>query len=144
VAGTPLDFRRAMPAGARLREDHPQLVAGRGVDHHYVLDRAQAGPDGLAPAAELRDPGSGRVLAVATTEPGVQVYTANMLDGAFYVAGGRQARQGDAVALETQHAPDSPNRPDWPPTVLRPGETHRSSTVYAFSVDAGGASPMAT
>jgi aldose 1-epimerase len=131
VAGTPFDFRVARAVGHRLRDGHPQLVAGRGYDHHLVLD----GADGLALAARLHDPRSGRMLEVRTTEPGVQVYTGNFLDGTLRGHGGRQYRQGDAIALETQHAPDSPNRPDVPSTVLRPGETYASRTVFAFATD---------
>jgi aldose 1-epimerase len=136
VSGTPFDFRASRPIGARLREGDPQLVVGRGFDHHWVLDREGLADGALAPAARLRDPAHGRVLAVSTTEPGLQVYSANFLDGSLYGHGGREYRQGDAVALETQHAPDSPNRPDCPSTVLRPGETYASSTVFAFATDA--------
>ncbi|MGH2945344.1 MAG: aldose epimerase family protein [Solirubrobacteraceae bacterium] len=130
VAGTPLDFRGFHAIGARIREAHPQLVRGRGYDHNWVLDR---GGDGLEVAARLRDPSSGRQLTVSTTEPGLQFYSGNFLDGTLYGKSGRQYRQGDGLALETQHFPDSPNHPTFPSTVLRPGETYRSSTVYAFS-----------
>ncbi|MEV6482576.1 aldose epimerase family protein [Streptomyces sp. NPDC051576] len=110
VTGTRFDFREPRKAGA-------------GYDHNFVLDK------GVTPApveiAELYDPASGRVLTVATTEPGIQLYTADHLDDPF--------APGDGIALETQHFPDSPNRPDFPSTELRPGQTYRSETVYGFS-----------
>ncbi len=133
VDGTPFDFRRATPIDERLRDGHEQLVRARGYDHHWVLDR-QA--DGLTPAARLEDPVSGRVLEIETTEPGIQFYSGNFLDGSLVGNDGRTLRQGDGICLETQHAPDSPNRPGWPSTVLRPGEVFRSSTVHRFSVGA--------
>jgi aldose 1-epimerase len=132
VAGTPLDFRRPQAIGARLREGHPQLAAAQGYDHNWVLD-GEGGDDGLAVAARLRDPASGRALEISTTEPGIQFYSGNFLDGTLYGTSGRAYRQGDGLALETQHFPDSPNQPAFPSTVLRPGEVLRSSSVYAFS-----------
>lgn len=110
VTGSRLDFRAARPAGP-------------GYDHNYVLDKGVT--DSPVEAAELHDPVSGRVLTVATTEPGVQLYTADHLGAPF--------APGDGVALETQHFPDSPNRPEFPSTSLRPGEVYRSTTVYGFS-----------
>jgi aldose 1-epimerase len=135
VAGTPFDFRAPHAIGERLRLNDPQLVYGRGYDHNFVLDR-RAGDTRLRPAAVLSDPSSGRRLTILTTEPGLQFYSGNFLDGTLYGTSGRQYRQGDGVALETQHFPDSPNHATFPSTVLRPGETYKSSTVYAFS--AGG------
>jgi aldose 1-epimerase len=88
-------------------------------------------------AARVREPGSGRVLEVHTTEPGVQLYTGNFLDGTLVGAAGRMYRQGDAFCLETQHFPDSPNQPDFPSTRLEPGQTFRSTTAYRFSVEKG-------
>ena len=88
-------------------------------------------------AARLRDPSSGRQLTITTTEPGIQFYSGNFLDGTLYGTSGRQYRQGDGLALETQHYPDSPNQPNFPSTVLRPGETYSTSTVYAFSTFRG-------
>jgi aldose 1-epimerase len=129
VVGTPLDFLRYHRIGARIRDDHPQLVIGRGYDHNWVL----SGGPGLAVAARLRDPSSGRKLTIATTEPGIQFYSGNFLDGTLYGTSGRAYRQGDGLALETQHFPDSPNKPNFPSTVLRPGQTYRSTTFYAFS-----------
>ena len=135
VAGTPFDFRAFHPVGQRIRRDHPQLVIGRGYDHNYVLARSPGG--GMQVAARLRDPSSGRQLTITTTEPGIQFYSGNFLDGTLYGTSGRQYRQGDGLALETQHYPDSPNQPSFPSTVLRPGETYSTSTVYAFSTFRG-------
>jgi aldose 1-epimerase len=132
VAGTPMDFRRFHAIGQRIRLPRPQLVIGRGYDHNWVLNRP-AGDKGLVVAARLRDPSSGRELTISTTEPGIQFYSGNFLDGTLYGTSGRQYREGDALALETQHFPDSPNHPNFPSTVLRPGQTYQSSTVYAFS-----------
>ena len=131
VAGTPLDFREARALGPALRCDHPQIRLARGLDHNLVID----GPAGtLRPAAMLCDPASGRRLMISTTEPGIQVYSANFLDGSIAAGGGQLLRQGDGLALETQHFPDSPNQPDFPSTLLRPGDVRRSSTVHAFDV----------
>jgi aldose 1-epimerase len=130
VAGTPFDFRAFHRIGARIRDNHPQLVIGRGYDHNWVLNRQLPG---LAVAARLRDPSSGRQLTISTTEPGIQFYSGNFLDGTLYGTSGHAYRQGDGLALETQHFPDSPNHANFPSTVLRPGETYRSETVYAFS-----------
>jgi aldose 1-epimerase len=130
VAGTPFDFNKATRIGERLRDGHPQLVIGRGYDHNYVLDRKGSG---LEFAARLRDKASGRTLDVLTTEPGIQFYSGNFLDGTLVGTSGRMYRQGDGLALETQHFPDSPNKPTFPSTVLRPGQVYRTTTVYAFS-----------
>jgi aldose 1-epimerase len=129
VAGTAFDFRRPTAIGARIRDAETQLVHGRGYDHTWVLDRTGGG---LSLAARLAEPRSGRTLAVYTTEPGVQVYTGNFLDGSFAGTSGRAYRQGDGIALETQHFPDSPNQPQFPSTVLRPGQTYTSGTVFQF------------
>ncbi len=134
VAGTPFDFRRSRAIGERIRDGHPQLVAGRGYDHNFVLDRAKR--RGLSVAAQLLDPSSGRRLSVLTTEPGIQFYSGNVLDGTLYGTSGRQYRQTDGLCLETQHFPDSPNKPGFPSTTLRPGQTYETTTVYAF--DTGG------
>jgi aldose 1-epimerase len=130
VAGTPFDFRRAKTVGEDLRAADPQLLYAKGFDHNWVLDKGRTDtPEWIA---TLRDPSSGRTLKVATTEPGLQFYSGNFLDGTLVGPTGRIYRQGDALCLETQHFPDSPNRPDFPSTVLRPGETYRSTTVHAF------------
>jgi len=131
VAGTPFDFTKFHAIGERIRGNDQQLVYGRGYDHNFVLNPA-TGP-GLNQAGVLFDPGSGRKLTILTTEPGIQFYSGNFLDGTLYGTSGRQYRQGDGLALETQHFPDSPNKPDFPPTRLDPGQTYRSTTVYAFS-----------
>ena len=122
VAGTPMDFTRSTRIGKRIRDGFEQLVIGRGYDHNWVLDRHGSG---LELAARLEDPGSGRVLEVLTDEPGIQFYSGNFLDGTLYGTSGRAYRQGDGLALETQHYPDSPNHPNFPSTVLRPGEKLR-------------------
>ncbi len=135
VAGTPLDFREPAAIGSRIRGGHPQLVFARGYDHTWVLDRGQRGP--LALAARVREPASGRTLEVETTEPGVQLYSGNFLDGTLIGTSGRAYRQGDGFALETQHFPDSPNRPEFPSTVLGPGGQFSSTTVYRLASAAG-------
>ena len=131
VDGTPFDFREATPIAARIRAGHAQLLLARGYDHCYALDRA--GRHGLVDAARLRDPASGRVLEIATSEPGIQFYSGNFLDGRLSGRQGRAYRQGDGVCLETQHFPDSPNQPEFPSTELRPGATFQSTTVHRFS-----------
>jgi len=136
VAGTPMDFRKFHAIGDRIRGNFQQLVFGRGYDHNWVLDRG--GKSGLVVAARLKDPGSGRELTMSTTEPGIQFYSGNFLDGTLYGTSGHQYRQGDGLALETQHFPDSPNHANFPSTVLRPGQTYNSSTVLAFSVNRRG------
>jgi aldose 1-epimerase len=133
VAGTPLDFTTSRRIGDRIRDGHPQLVIGRGYDHNFVLNRLQPDDTSLLPAVTLVDPGSGRKLDVSTTQPGIQVYAGNFFDGTDVGTAGRMYRQGDGIALETQHFPDSPNHPAFPSTVLRPGEVFSSTTVYAFS-----------
>lgn len=135
VAGTPMDFRRPTAVGARIRDDFRQLVIGRGYDHNWVLDRRGPIGKGLELAARLADRSSGRVLSVLTTEPGIQFYAGNFLDGTLVGTSGRMYRQGDGLALETQHFPDSPNHPDFPSTVLRPGRVYRTTTVYQFGVE---------
>lgn len=133
VRGTPFDFRRPTRIGERIRHADEQILLARGYDHCYVLDReASQGP---LPAARLADPVSGRVMEVDTTEPGLQFYSGNFLDGSLRGAAGQILRQGDGICLETQHFPDSPNRPEFPSTVLRPGETFQSTTVHRFSID---------
>lgn len=129
VAGTPFDFREAAPIGRTIRMADEQILWGCGFDHNFVL-RPGAG---LRPAATLHDPGTGRTLEVLTTEPGVQVYSANKLTGALAGPSGRAYRSGDALCLETQHFPDSPNRPEFPTTVLRPGTAFASTTVFRLT-----------
>jgi aldose 1-epimerase len=134
VAGTPFDFWQATRIGERIRDLHPQLLRARGYDHNWILDGEGDG-EGLRFAARLADPASGRVMEIHTTEPGLQFYSGNFLDGSLPGAHGQAIRQGDGLCLETQHFPDSPNRPDFPSTVLRPGETYRSTTVHRFFTD---------
>jgi aldose 1-epimerase len=131
VAGSPFDFRTFHAIGERIRGNDQQLVFGRGYDHNWVLSPPRHA--GLNLAAELIDPSSGRELTILTKEPGIQFYSGNFLDGTLYGTSGRQYRQGDGLALETQHFPDSPNKPNFPSTVLRPGETYKTTTVYSFS-----------
>ncbi|HEV7529360.1 MAG TPA: aldose epimerase family protein [Solirubrobacteraceae bacterium] len=131
VAGTPLDFRRATPIGARLRSDFPQMQIAHGYDHNWILKRSRPG---VTLAARAEDPRSGRVLTAYTDEPGLQVYTGNFLNGSTAGPSGRTYRQSDAFTLETQHFPDSPNEPSFPTTTLLPGQQFNSTTVYRFSV----------
>jgi len=133
VAGTPLDFTKPTPIGERIRDSHPQLVIGRGYDHNWVLDRPSPTDTSMILAARVTEPDSGRVLSVYTTEPGIQFYSGNFLDGTLVGTSGRMYRQGDGFALETQHYPDSPNHPNFPSTVLRPNGVYETQTIYAFS-----------
>ena len=107
---------RRTPIGERVRDDFEQLVLGRGYDHNFVLDRPSPDDTTLIVAARVVDPESGRVLEISTTEPGIQFYSGNFLDGNRVGASGKMYRQGDGFALETQHYPDSPNQPDFPST----------------------------
>jgi aldose 1-epimerase len=129
VAGTPFDFRRPHAIGARINLPNPQLLIGAGYDHNFVLNGS-----GLKLSARAYSPRSGRVLTEYTTEPGVQLYTGNFLDGKLRGKGGKLYARRGAFCLEAQHFPDSPNHPSFPTTELKPGETYRQTTVYAFSV----------
>ena len=131
VESTPFDFRKATAVGARINAEDEQLHRGHGYDHNWVLD-SKIGK--LAEAAELYDPGSGRVLKVLTDQPGVQFYSSNFLDGSIKGKGGKPDQLHAAVCLETQHFPDSPNHPDFPTTELKPGQRYHTVTVYSFSV----------
>jgi aldose 1-epimerase len=132
VAGTPFDFTTPHTIGERIGADDEQIRFGGGYDHNFVLDR-DAG-DSLQLAARVYEPTSGRVMEVSTTEPGVQFYSGNFLDGSITGKAGHVYRHRTGFCLETQHYPDSPNKPGFPPTILKPGEEYRSRTVYAFSV----------
>ena len=135
VAGTPLDVRVPRPVGELLDAPSPQLESAGGYDFTFVLDREATAPGALVRAADLHDPVSGRSLSIATTEPGIHFYSGQRLDGSTSGKAGRayQARAG--LALETQHFADSPNHPEFPSTVLRPGEAFSSSTVWSFGAD---------
>jgi len=133
VNGTPFDFRKPTAIGARIDQPNPQLKNGHGYDHTFVLNRPQGGP-ALVHAAHVVDPTSGRTLDVATTEPGVQFYTGNFLDGKVVGKNGHAYPFRGGFCLETHHFPDSPNKPQFPSTILRPGETFHSRTVYTFGV----------
>ncbi len=133
VDETPFDLRIPVRIGAGIRSNHPQMVIGRGYDHNFVLNRSDDST--LELAARVYEPNSGRIMEVWTTEPGIQFYTGNFLDGTLVGSSDVMYRQGDAFALETQHYPDSPNQPDFPSTELRPGDTFQSTTIYSFTVD---------
>ena len=135
VAGTPFDFRKPKAIGLQLRDDDPQLLIAHGYDHNWVLDRNADAPASLA--VRGTDPASGRVVDILTTEPGVQVYTANFLVGVEVGTGGKIYRQTDGWAAETQHFPDSPNHPAFPTTELQAGQTFSSETIFRFSVAGG-------
>jgi aldose 1-epimerase len=131
VEGTPFDFRVPTAIGQRIALDYVQLKNGNGYDHNLVLDRT--GP-GLERAAFVVEPSSGRTIEIVTTEPGIQLYSGNFLDGTIIGKGGRVYKQRSGFCLETQHFPDSPNRPSFPSTILRPGQTYASKTVLTFGV----------
>lgn len=130
VAGTPFDFRSATAIGARIDQDDEQLKRGKGYDHNFVLN-GQMGE--LRLAASVYEPKSGRVVEVFSTEPGLQFYSGNFLDGSLTGKGGQSYAFRSGFCMETQHFPDSPNQADFPSTVLNPGETFHSKTVYKFS-----------
>ena len=132
VDGTPFDFRTPTAIGARIGAADQQITYGNGYDHNFVIDRTG---NGLVLAARVEEPSSGRVLEIATTEPGVQFYTGNFLDGTLIGKSGHPYAKRTGFALETQHYPDSPNHPEFPSTILKPGQTYRSKTVLAFKVD---------
>lgn len=132
VEGTPMDFRTPVEVGARINDNFEQLVFGKGYDHTYVLNKEA---NELSFCARCSSPKTGISMDTYTTEPGVQLYTGNWMTGRFEGKGGLRYPQRAALCLETQHFPDSPNRPEYPSTVLRPGEIFQSKTVYAFSVD---------
>jgi len=130
VASTPLDFRKSTRIGERIDADNEQLHLGKGYDHNWVLDKKGRT---LAEAAEVYEPTSGRVLKVLTTEPGIQFYSGNFLDGTIKGKGGTPYVRRSGLCLETQHFPESPNHPNFPSTELKPGEHYHSVTVYSFS-----------
>ena len=131
VQHTPMDFTTSTVIGERISDDDEQIRRGHGYDHTWVLDKPA---DALGHAARVYAPESGRVLDVSTTEPGIQFYSGNMLDGSWAGKGGTIYTRNSGLCLETQHFPDSPNQPQFPSTVLRPGETYRHTTIFQFSV----------
>ena len=138
VAGTAFDFTHPTAFGAHIADQNPQLHLGPGgYDHCYVLDAYDAKSGSAAAptlAVHVSEPTTGRTLELWTAEPGVQVYSGNYLDGTFAGKGGRKYAKNEGFALEPQHYPDSPNRPEWPTTVLKPGETYHNTFWYKFGV----------
>jgi aldose 1-epimerase len=130
VKGTPFDFTKPTAIGARIDQKDEQLIFGHGYDHNFVLNRKDKS---LTLAARVYEPTSDRVMEVYTTEPGVQFYTGNFLDGTLTGKQGHVYKFRYGFCLETQHYPDSPNEPSFPSTILRPGQTYDSTTVYKFS-----------
>ncbi len=131
VQGTPLDFTKPTAIGARIQEHYDQLLAAGGYDQNWVLNKEQA--SALTLAAKVYEPLSGRVMEVQTTEPGIQFYTGNFLDGSISGKGGVVYQKHAGLCLETQHFPNSPNQPEFPSTVLKPGEEYTQTTIYSFS-----------
>jgi aldose 1-epimerase len=129
VDGTPFDFRAPTTIGARITQTDVQLTRGEGYDHNYVLNRTG---DGLQLAASVYEPITGRTMEIRTTEPGIQFYSGNFLDGSFTGKAGRAYPHRSGFCLETQHYPDSPNQPSFPTVVLRKGEDYKSETVFKF------------
>jgi aldose 1-epimerase len=135
VAGTPFDFRTQMRIGARIdQRQNTQIRYGGGYDHNFVLNRRNAGADSLVHAAHVVEPSTGRTLDIFTTEPGLQFYSGNFLDGTITGKAGHIYKYRYGLALETQHYPDSPNHPNFPSTILRPGQQYRTRTIFAFGV----------
>lgn len=132
VEGTPFDFRAGKTVGQDIEADDEQLKNGLGYDHNMVLN---TGGDLSKVACRISDPTNGIVLRVYTTEPGIQFYTGNFLDGKVKGKGGIAYPRRGAICVETQHYPDSPNQPNYPSVVLRPGETYSSTCIYKFSVE---------
>jgi aldose 1-epimerase len=131
VTGTPFDFNKATAIGARIGADDEQMKFGGGYDHNWALNNTDGS---YAKVASLYDSGSGRVMDVYTTEPGLQFYSGNFLDGTNIGKGGKVYNHRNALCLETQHFPDSANQPAFPSIVLRPGETYKSTTGFKFSI----------
>jgi aldose 1-epimerase len=135
VGGTPFDFRTPTPIGARIdQRQNTQIRFGGGYDHNFVLNRGGAAADALVHAARVAEPSTGRTMDVFTTEPGMQFYTGNFLDGSITGKAGHVYHYRYGLALETQHYPDSPNHPAFPSTILRPGQQYRTRTIFAFGV----------
>src|SRR3546814_8189915 len=128
-----MDFTIPTAIGARIRSDDQQLVFGRGYDHNWVLDKPSAGA--LSLAARVREPTTGRVMEISTTEPGIQFYAGNFLDASLVGTTGKMYRQSDGFCLETQHFPDSPNHAEFPSPIPKPGAIYKSTTVHRFTTD---------
>jgi aldose 1-epimerase len=131
VDGTPFDFRTPTAIGARIGQDDEQLKFGNGYDHNWIIN----GPRSLRLMARVSDPTSGRILEVYSTEPAMQFYSGNFLDGTLTGKGGWTYQFRDAFCMEPQHYPDSPNHPDFPSTLLRPGETYHNTIIYRFRAE---------
>jgi aldose 1-epimerase len=131
VKGTPLDFTTPHAIGERIQSKDQQMIFGGGYDHNFVLN---SGGGKLALAAKVFCPISGRLMEVSSTEPGIQFYTGNFLDGTIKGKGGKVYRQRSGLCLETQHFPDSPNKLQFPSTILKPGHKYQSTTIIKFSV----------
>lgn len=131
VKGTPFDFRKPTAIGARIKEEDSQLKNGKGYDHNWVADKL---PGHLGLIAKVEEPRSGRLMEVISTEPGVQFYSGNFLDGTLIGKGGKVYGFRNGFCFEPQHFPDSPNHKSFPSTVLRPGETYRNTIIYRFSI----------
>jgi aldose 1-epimerase len=134
VAGTPFDFTSSTPIGARIHDSNQQLLFGHGYDHNFVLERPSFDDKSMILAAHVQEPSTHRTLDIYTTEPEIQFYSGNVLDGSLVGTGGHTYRQGDGFALETQHFPDSPNHSSFPSTVLRPGQVYETHTIYKFGL----------
>jgi aldose 1-epimerase len=136
VAGTPFDFRTPTAIGARIDSPHPQMQLGGGYDHNWVINWPPGlAADKLAPVLRVTEPTTGRTLEVESTEPGLQFYTGNFLDGHHVGKSNRPYVKRAAFCVETQHFPDSPNKPDFPSTIVRPGKDYQSQTVFRFGVE---------
>lgn len=135
VEGTPFDFRQPKSLGMSIEAENEQLQFGMGWDHNFVLNEQPINDDGLVLAARVLEPDSGRILQVYTSEPGVQLYSGNFMDGKTVGKKGRTYARRGAFCLETQHFPDSPNKPDFPSTVLSPGEEYTTTTIFSFDTD---------
>ena len=135
VQGTPFDFRTPHAIGERIdQRQNTQIRYGNGYDHNFVLNRGNAAPGALVLAARVVEPTTGRTMEISTTEPGIQFYSGNFLDGSITGSGGAVYHFRYGLALETQHYPDSPNHPNFPSTILQPGQQYRSRTVFKFGV----------
>ena len=132
VAGTPFDFTMAKAIGRDIDQQNEQLVFGLGYDHNWILNKGDKEGE-LSLAAQVHEPSSGRVMEIYTTEPGIQFYCGNFLDGRLKGKSGKPYVHRGGFCLETQHFPDSPNQPNFPSTILKPGETYESKTVFKFS-----------